>query len=580
MALGLCPQIEAEDKTWRFMGIQSKNRKEWVLTHCADIHQNIVTVAFYDTLGPDATKFVLEQTQLTTMAVSQDYVVKLSKMKIEDTKGEGKMSQLKNLIVFENGITEEMKNVASEADITLYTLEEVIFKGREAETKTFNEPKPDDCFGFSYTSGTTGDPKGVKLSHKMGIMSATAVNVRCGKLAMTEEDSYISYLPAAHSFEQCIFSMSCITGLKCGFFAGDVLKLTDDIGILKPTLFPSVPRLFNRIYGKILDGTKAATGIKGWLVNKAIAAKLANLRDGTGVTHAIYDKLVFKKMKAILGGEVKVMITGSAPISGEVLEFLKICFCAPITEGYGMTETMAGSCLTFPDDPQTGVVGGPLQNVKIRLRDIPEMGYLSSDSPPRGEVCFWGPSIMKGYFKNPEKTAEAFHNDWLLSGDVGMVFPNGNIKIIDRAKNIFKLSQGEYIAPEKLENVYIQCSYVLQCWIYGDSLRDFIVGFFVVDPAKVKKYCEETGKTQDEALMDDMEFKQAVYDELMALAGTNKLNGLEKPKHIVLLAEPFTVESEILTPTMKLKRNIAKKMFQDKIDAMYADTKLMAPSKK
>jgi len=137
---------------------------------------------------------------------------------------------------------------------------------------------------------------------------------------------------------------------------------------------------------------------------------------------------------------------------------------------------------------------------------------------------------MKGYFKNPEKTAEAFHNDWLLSGDVGTVFPNGNVKIIDRAKNIFKLSQGEYIAPEKLENVYVQSSYVMQVWIYGDSLRDYIIGFFVMDPVAVKKYCTETGKTQDAALMDDVEFKQAVYDDLITLAVANKLNGLEKVK--------------------------------------------------
>jgi long-chain acyl-CoA synthetase len=244
----------------------------------------------------------------------------------------------------------------------LYTFEEVLLKGREAkdEFKVFNEPTPEDCFAFSYTSGTTGDPKGVKLTHKMGINSACGVNVRCGNLKMDENDCYISYLPAAHSFEQCIFSMSCITGLKAGFFAGNVLKLTEDIAILKPTLFPSVPRLFNRIYGKIKDGTDAATGLKGWLVKKAVSTKLTNLKAGYGVSHGLYDKLVFKKMKAILGGNVKVMITGSAPISGDVLDFLKICFCAPITEGYGMTETMAGSCLTYYDDPQTGVVGGPL----------------------------------------------------------------------------------------------------------------------------------------------------------------------------------------------------------------------------
>jgi long-chain acyl-CoA synthetase len=400
-----------------------------------------------------------------------------------------------------------------------------------------------------------------------------------GHPKVSEKDCYISYLPAAHSFEQAVFGMSVITGMKSGFFAGNVLKLTDDIQILKPTLFPSVPRLYNRIYGKIKDGVKAATGVKGWLVNRAIESKLQYLKAGQGYEHKFYDKVVFKKMKATLGGNVRLMITGSAPISAEVLDFLKICFSAPICEGYGMTETCAGSCITYIDDPETGIVGGPLQNVKIRLRDIPEMGYLSSDNPPKGEICFWGPSIMKGYFKNPEKTAEAFHNDWLLSGDVGLIQPNGAIKIIDRAKNIFKLSQGEYIAPEKLENVYVQSSYVLQCWIYGDSLRDHTVGFFVMDPEKTKKYCDETGKTNDKSLMDDAEFRQAVYDDLITLANANKFNSLEKPKQITLLADPFTVESDILTPTMKLKRNIAKKMFQEQIDSMYAAT-VMAPSKK
>ena len=172
--------------------------------------------------------------------------------------------------------------------------------------------------------------------------------------------------------------------------------------------------------------------------------------------------MVFKKVKALLGGRVRLMITGSAPIASEVIDFLKICFCAPICEGYGMTESCGGSFATFPNDPTTGVVGGPLQNVKLRLKDIPEMNYYSTDEPhPRGEVCFWGPSCMKGYFKNPDKTAEAFHGEWLKSGDVGMVLANGSLKIFDRAKNIFKLSQGEYIAPEKLENVYVQSEWVM-----------------------------------------------------------------------------------------------------------------------
>lgn len=149
------------------------------------------------------------------------------------------------------------------------------------------------------------------------------------------------------------------------------------------------------------------------------------------------------------------MATGSAPISGEVLNFLRVCFCCPILEGYGQTESCGASCITLPNDPIPGHVGGPLPCVNIRLRDIPEMGYTIEDTPyPRGEVCFRGPQVFLGYFKNPEKNSETIIDGWVHSGDVGVILPNGSVKIIDRAKNIFKLAQGEYIAPEKLENVY------------------------------------------------------------------------------------------------------------------------------
>ena len=163
------------------------------------------------------------------------------------------------------------------------------------------------------------------------------------------------------------------------------------------------------------------------------------------------------KFRAIMGGNVRLMVTGSAPISVEVLNFLKVCFCCPILEGYGQTESSAASCITLPNDRKAGHVGGPLPCLKIKLRDIPEMEYTSKDKPhPRGEICFKGPSIFEGYYGNIEKTKEAFTSDgWLQSGDVGVVYPNGAIRIVDRAKNIFKLAQGEYIAPEKLENVYI-----------------------------------------------------------------------------------------------------------------------------
>jgi long-chain acyl-CoA synthetase len=300
-----------------------------------------------------------------------------------------------------------------------------------------------------------------------------------------------------------------LTGMKCGFFAGNMLKLTEDIQVLKPTFFISVPRLYNRIYGKVQDKFKAATGFKGWLINRAVASKSYYFKNGDGVHHRVYDALVFNRVKAMLGGKVRFMLTGSAPIAPEVLDFLKICFCCDILEGYGMTESSAGSFTTILNDTNSGSVGGPIQNVKFKLKDIPEMGYLHTNNPPKGEVCMKGSSIMTGYFLNPEKTKEAFtHDGWLLTGDVGMVLPNGSLKIVDRAKNIFKLSQGEYIAPEKLENTYIKSKWVAQTWIYGDSLRDYIIGFFCVDPENTLQYCDKKGKTFDQAFLDnDKEFK-------------------------------------------------------------------------
>mmetsp|Transcript_4415 Transcript_4415/g.7500 ORF Transcript_4415/g.7500 Transcript_4415/m.7500 type:complete len:405 (-) Transcript_4415:377-1591(-) len=404
------------------------------------------------------------------------------------------MTSLKNLIVFASEISAADKELAAKAELNLYTFEEVIFKGREAKKQSdmsVDEPDIDDCIIFSYTSGTTGNPKGVKLTHRMAVTTGYACNIRFsnGAAQFSENDCYISYLPLAHSFEQCIFAISCIYGMKVGFFSGNVLKLTEDMQVLKPTFFPTVPRLLNRIYGKINDGMKAATGIKAWLIKKAVAAKLDNLKTSV-YTHGIYDAIIFNKMKFLVGGNLRCIITGSAPIAGDVLDFLKICFCCRIAEGYGLTETCGGAVVTYGQDSQTGIVGGPVLNAKIKLRDLPEMGYLTTQDPPRGEICFKGPGVMKGYFLNPEKTAEAFIDGWFLSGDVGVIQKNGGLKVIDRAKNIFKLSQGEYIAPEKLENIYVKSGFILQNWMYGDSLKDFIVGILVIDPEAAKKYLD------------------------------------------------------------------------------------------
>lgn len=181
-----------------------------------------------------------------------------------------------------------------------------------------------------------------------------------------------------------------------------------------------------------------------------------------------------------------------------------------------------------------------MANVKIRLRDIPEMNFFHTSNPPKGEVCFWGPSIMKGYFKNEEKTREAFSGEWLLSGDVGIINDNGSLQIVDRAKNIFKLSQGEYIAPEKLENQYIKSDFVAQIWIHGDSLHDWVMVFIVVDPEYMTKWAKANDLEFNEALMTNDILRKEVMGSLKKIAEDNKFNSLEKPKQIMLIKDPWS----------------------------------------
>lgn len=379
-------------------------------THVANMFMNRTTIGFFDAMGPSSVDFILKQTDLACIFCTPDYVAKLTSMKKD-----GMATTITSLVTLD-AVPDSQKSESAAVGIKVYDYKEVIEAGK-ISTEPFRRCTAEDYPIFSYTSGTTGDSKGVKLTHSNLLNSAQSILT---VFDFTSEDILVSYLPYPHSFEQVMTAFVCIMGSRIGYYSGDPTRLTDDCQALKPTIFPSVPRLYNRIYGILKNKFNASGGCKTWLANRAVESKLHYLQQSASYTHGCYDKLVFRKVCDVLGGEVRMMISGSAPIDKQVLEFFKVCFCCPVLEGYGLTETSGGASVTFPDDPVAGHVGGPLPCVKWRIKDVPEMEYLSTDKPyPRGELQMMGATITDGYFKRPDKTREAFDSEgWFLTGDV------------------------------------------------------------------------------------------------------------------------------------------------------------------
>jgi len=337
-----------------------------------------------------------------------------------------------------------------------------------------------------------------------------------------------------------------------------------------------VPRLWNRLYDKVMAAINTAGGIKKSLFETAFEAKVEGLKEGY-LTHAVWDTLVFGAIKARLGGRVRLMVSGAAPLSEAVHTFLRVCFGVPVLEGYGQTESSAALTAQAPwDVGMVGHVGFPITSIELKLVDVPQMDYLHTDKPnPRGEICYRGPSGCKGYYNNKEKTDELIDKEgWYHTGDVGVVDELGRFKIVDRSKNIFKISLGEYIAPEKLENIFVQSKWVAQNWVYGDSLKSRLVGVVVPDFEVLQPWAKDKGhKDHDKPaeLVKDPAIVKMILDDMNEIGKNQKIRSFESLAAIAVTSEAFSVLNDLLTPTFKIKRPQCKKAFQPQLDAMYKD---------
>ena len=453
------------------------------------------------------------------------------------------------------------------------TMEQVFAAGAAAPLPHV-PPSPEDLATICYTSGTTGNPKGAMLTHAN--FAAALAGVDSSGVELRPDDLHLSYLPLAHVFERIVGAALIHRGASMGFFSGDVALLMDDLATLRPTIFPSVPRLFNRIHDKIKARVHASGGVVQALFEYAYASKAFYLETAAGghTQHSVWDAVVFARMRELLGGRVRLMITGSAPIAPAVKEFLQVVFCCPVLEGYGLTETVGVATVTPEDCRHPGHVGRVSGCTEAKLCDVAEMGYTSKDTPaPRGELCLRGPNVFKGYYRDDAKTAEAIDAEgWFHTGDVARINEDGTVSIIDRKKNIFKLAQGEYVAPEKIEGVYLRAALVAQVFLHGESVKSSVVAVVVPDPETLEPWAAANG-VPGSTLADwatNPRVREAIEAQMGEAADVAKLKGFERARAVHIAAEPFDVSNGLLTPTFKLKRHQLKERYAADIAALYA----------
>jgi len=540
--------IKKDDK----VAILSTNNPRWAISDYAITCLGAVTVTVYPTLIPHQIKYILDDSE-TKLIIAEDEVQAEKVLEfINDS------PKLNKIITMNNSLADNEYVV---------TMEAVIEQGRPDVEKGFSiretakDVAPDDLLTLIYTSGTTGNPKGVMLTHK-NLVS----NVQAGRKAISvgEEDVFLSFLPLSHSFERMVGHYTAFSAGSTVYYAESIETVADNMAEAHPTVMTSVPRLYEKMYTKILDKVSNDPPIRQkifwWALGVgARAAKYFQRNQKPSGLLALQfklaDKLVFSKLKERVGGRLKYFVSGGAPLSKDIGEFFASANI-PILEGYGLTETSPVITVNHIELYKFGTVGPPIDGVEVKIADD-------------GEILCRGDNVMKGYYNDPEATKEVIDEDgWFHTGDIGEFDEDGYLKITDRKKNLIVTSGGKNIAPAPLENALTKSKYIEQCLVIGDR-RKFVSA--VVVPAFEALY--EWAKANNVPVDNHEELVRnekvvALYNGVVEEA-MKDFAQYEKVKKIALMSNPWSIETGELTPKLSVKRKVVESKYKTVIDALY-----------
>ena len=542
LSLGLMDLgIEKGDK----VSILANTRPEWTYFDFAALTAGATVVPIYQTNSADECQYVLENSDAKAVIV-------------EDAEQLAKVREVRDRCP----ALEHVVLMTGEADDAI-SAAEVAERGASHDAAEWEERwssvTPDDICTFIYTSGTTGPPKGCVISHG-NYRSMLDMVLDVGALG-DDELTYL-YLPLAHSFALLIQFGTVALGATTAYWQRDPLKIMADLAEVKPTYFPSVPRIFEKIYTAATAAAEKAGGMKKAVFNWAVGVgrrmretERAGREPGFFLRrqYEIADKQVLSKVRNLFGGRIKLAVSGAAPINPEILRFFDAAGVL-IVEGWGMTETSTAATIATAEDFKFGTVGRPFPGCEVKIAED-------------GEILVKGPNIFQGYYKNPEATAETLVDGWLHTGDIGEIDSEGYIKITGRKKDIIITAGGKNITPANLEAEIKQHPLVSQCVVIGDR-RPYLVALVTLDPEEAAAFAKEHGLPADpEALASNDQIRAALEAHLEKV--NSKFARVEQVKKIEILPHDLSQEGGELTPTMKVKRNIVTDKYAGEINALY-----------